>query len=66
LFNSINFIEKKTDIDERLNRFLNELQSTRQDNESLTTYFSLIKEAKRRNLDIGDYVLDNNKGENNE
>jgi len=66
LINSINIIEKKTDIDERLKGFLNELQSTCQDNESLTTYFSLIKEVKRRNLNIGDYVLDNNKGENNE
>lgn len=66
LINSINLIEKKTDMDSRLNRFLNELQSTCQDNESLLTYFSLIKEAKRRNLNIGDYVIENNKGENNE
>jgi hypothetical protein len=66
LINSINLIEKKIDIDERLNRFLNELQYTCQDNESLTTYFSLIKEAKKRNLNIGNYVFDNNKGENNE
>ena len=66
LLNSINLIEKKTDTDDRLGRFLNELQSVCQDNESLTTYFSLIKEARKRQLDIGDYVLDNNKGENND
>ena len=65
LANSINVIEKKTDIDYHLNRFLNELQSTCQDYTILTTYFSLIKEAKRRNLNIGEYVI-NNEGENNE